>query len=421
MNVIASQRSLGYANHFKKFGYSPTILTHQWEKSLQEQFCEPNEIIQKTIKEEKENYTVYRMPIGQFKRGKFLKGIEKSFLNKLGILFSWMFGHLDTRRELLNNKLTERHFLKHHLIENQYDVVMGIFSPHYHLSNCAWLYKKHQIPYVLDFRDLWNNRITREDYRPNFNEKIQDLFYTFWWRKWGRKSIFLTIVSKYWAKILENKTQMKSYEITNGFEKTDINVYLEEPNSKVFRIVSTGTIYQNQDLTIILDGLQRFLSSLKDPNTVEIHFVGMIKHNVENKYWQEQIKIKLSHFKYYITPRVTRKESLILQKNASVLIFPTVPNEPGFYSGKIFEYISSGKPILVSPKDKFGVSDLIEFTNTGFTGTNENEITIYLKDKYDLWKKNGNTYSFLDLEKVNFYSRENQTKLLSELITQNLN
>ncbi len=176
MNVIASQRALGYANHFKKFGYYPTIITHQWEKSLQEQFCEPNEILQKTIKEENENYTVYKMPIGQFKRGKFLKRIEKSLLNKFGILLSWVFGHLDTRGELLNNKLTERHFLKKHLKENQYDVVIGIFSPHYHLSNCAWLYKKFNIPYVLDFRDLWNNRIIHKKYNPNFTEKTQDFF-----------------------------------------------------------------------------------------------------------------------------------------------------------------------------------------------------------------------------------------------------
>jgi len=39
MNVIASQRALGYANNFKKFGFEPTIVTYDWTKKAEDQYC----------------------------------------------------------------------------------------------------------------------------------------------------------------------------------------------------------------------------------------------------------------------------------------------------------------------------------------------------------------------------------------------
>jgi hypothetical protein len=159
MNVIATQRAKGYANHFKKFGFEPTIITHQWDKKYEQQLCSPADILSNTIFEENQAYRVYKLPIGNFKRGRLLGAIEKTFSNKIGILVSWICGHLDTTSKTLNCKLTERHFLKEHLKTHHYDVMMGIFSPHYHLSNCSWAHKKFNTPYVLDFRDLWDNRM----------------------------------------------------------------------------------------------------------------------------------------------------------------------------------------------------------------------------------------------------------------------
>jgi glycosyltransferase involved in cell wall biosynthesis len=423
MNVIASQRALGYANHFKKFGYYPTIITHQWEKSLQEQFCEPNEILQKTIKEENENYTVYRMPIGQFKRGKFLKRIEKSFLNKLGILLSWMFGHLDTRGELLNNKLTERYFLKEHLKNKQYDVVIGIFSPHYHLSNCAWLYKKFKTHYVLDYRDLWSNRIIHKKYNPNFTEKTQDFFSGFWWKKWAIKSMSRTITSRDWANTLENIVNQKVGVITNGFEKSFFDNSYTKKND-IFTIVHNGSIYRHQNLDIFLRGYSQFLNKNKDANII-VEFIGSrrkIYSEVQNGFLNpEELEHSISTQYLTFTERIPYQESISKTMSSNLLLSPSFPDSPGTYGGKIFEYLMTKKNIIVVPDDEGVISEIVKVTKSGICLNNEDEVLMYLEEKYNEWQEKGYCEYNGEEEKVNLYSRENQTKLLSELITQNLN
>lgn len=414
MNVIASQRAIGYANHFKKFGFEPTVITQQWDKKINDQFCKPEEITEKSVYETNENYSVYKLPIGQFKRGKLLKRIENSPLNKISILFSWVFGHLDTKGELLNCFLTERYFLKQHLKKNSYDIILGIFSPHYHLKNCSWANKKFKLPYILDYRDFWNNRITRLNYKPNKTERIQDYFCSYWWRKWAKKALFQTKTSQNWADKLQLITKNKTFRITNGFEKKLESVQTNSISSK-FNILSIGTIYPQQDLTILLKGISNFIIQV-DSSKVSVLFVGMEKQNVDTTNSKKLITEYLNNFSFQITKRISKDEVLEYEKMSSVLIFPTIPNEPGFYSGKIFEYISSNKPVLAAPKDMEAVGDLINLTNTGICSSDVNEITEYLLNEYNFWAINGYTVSNWNRNEVANFSRENQTKILSDLI-----
>lgn len=203
MNVIASQRALGYANHFKKFGFEPTVVTFQWEKEFSEQFCEKNNFDERTEKENNGLYNLVKLPLFRSKRVKTLSIIEKSFFGRIGVLISWLFGELDTSAHLLNYKIVEKYFLKGHLKDHKYDYILGVFSPHFNLSNAAWAGKKYNIPYTLDFRDLWDNRIIRTNYNPNLTEKIQDKIYGYYWKRWIRKSNFYSITSQPWLEKLE--------------------------------------------------------------------------------------------------------------------------------------------------------------------------------------------------------------------------
>ena len=63
---------------------------------------------------------------------------------------------------------------------------------------------------------------------------------------------------------------------------------------------------------------------------------------------------------------------------------PGWENEVGIYSGKIFEYLGSGTPILVAPTDANVVEELINKTKSGISTSDESEILHFLKLQYHL-------------------------------------
>lgn len=112
------------------------------------------------------------------------------------------------------------------------------------------------------------------------------------------------------------------------------------------------------------------------------------------------------------------KESLIelCKANALLLIIDEGKGSEGIYTGKIFEYIRTGKTILGLVPN--GVAkDLIEETSTGYTALPSDQSAIeniILKAYNDFIYKTKSLTP--NLEVIKKYSRENLTKLLIEEI-----
>ncbi len=90
------------------------------------------------------------------------------------------------------------------------------------------------------------------------------------------------------------------------------------------------------------------------------------------------------------------------------------PNAKGIITGKVFEYIASGRPILViGPKDG-DLSDIINKTNSGIV-CNYNDIDILKSSILEMFndklvfKPNASAYSRLNLTK-------NLSNLLNKLL-----
>jgi glycosyltransferase involved in cell wall biosynthesis len=419
MNVIATQRAMGYANHFKKFGFEPTFVTHQRSERNEVVFCEQSEILKKVIIEDKEKYKVYRFSVGKHRRGQLLTRIENSKWNKLGILFSWIFGHLDTRGSLLNTKLTERIFLKEHLKTHQYDLIMGIFSPHYHLSNCYWAHKKFNTSYVLDYRDLWDERLTIPQYKFSFTHSLRNFFCRKYWKKWNSKALFHTITSKEWSTVLTQITHKKGFVITNGFEKDDFFPWQARGDrDDEFKIVHIGTLYNHQKLEVFLEGMSLFIAS--NPTAkIKLYLIGAKRKSKavqgDNGYLIDPENILREFFPkqhYEITSRVDRKEALLVLKQANLLYFPGVTDVKGRHFGKIFEYIASGVKTVVAPSDKSSVEELIVETEAGVLCNSANEVFEFLEKEW-----NNELIDFSpDKSAILNYSRESQTSIYAEYI-----
>ncbi|MFT4678829.1 MAG: glycosyltransferase involved in cell wall biosynthesis [Litorivivens sp.] len=396
LNVIASARAQAYAENLHKQGWEPTVLTFDWNE---------NGEISNTkvpIIEEKQHHRVIRLGRG-----------EKQSVNA-GKLQTWLHyrrGVFDLNEGLLACRQMAQSFLSKHLHQEKYEVVLGIYSPHFHLEQCHWIHTNFGIPYVLDFRDLWDIRLTSRQYAPTFGERVRDYYIGKFWRKWSKDVLFLSTVSEPYSEYLELSCLHSCITITNGFGAKLFDDLQKQASDK-FVIAHIGSFYPDQKVeTIFAAG-----SLLKDQTTAfEIRFVGVKNEEMRARIYKLAETHDLKDF-VKILPRISREEALQETLDADLLYYPAWEGHQGVYSGKIFEYLASGNPILVAPRDFGVVDELIEETQSG-ASFEDDPATIcewvmsVFTDQLDLERKD---------HEIQIYSRESQVNHFARLLHQAL-
>lgn len=425
MNVIASQRALGYANHLKKFGFEPTILTFDWSKPVDDQYCTKEEFKDLILIEQNDSYSVLKIPVLTSFKGKMISILRRIGLGRLAVLYSWWTGGLDLEPMSFDFRKAENHYLKNVLKPQDYDFYLGISSPHFHARNLYQLNKSQKVNYGLDFRDLWSNRIMNKKYAPTRAMKIQDRFTRKFWRKWSSQAKTITITSRPWADKLAELIDRKVDVITNGYEPSDVDLKAFDTSSNpTFKIVHTGSIYHQQRMDMLIDGLREFVVRRPEAD-IKLYLIGARRGNeIESKYSfnprvENMLKASLDDRYWEVTDRIERKDSIQSLLDAELLLFPSFPDTPGTYSGKIFEYLMVKKNILMFPGDNDVCQQLINETNSGRICDNSSEISQIIEEMYDVYLStaalpyNGNG-------KIETFTRENQTRKLSEVINESL-
>ncbi|CAG5084311.1 glycosyltransferase [Parvicella tangerina] len=426
LNVIASQRALGYANYLKNHGLEPTVLTFDWNKSPMDQQCDKKSFYTKIIEEKNDRYTVIRIPVIKRRFLKFMGKQEGNLIYRIWILWCWLNGRLDVSPKVVEYGLSEYYYLRKFVKKGDYDIVIGIYSPHFHLKNAFRLYKKKEIPYVLDYRDLWDNVIIHQNYQPNLKQRMYDYFVSKYWKKWAKHAKVLTITSRPWADKLQEVVEKNVHVITNGFCHEEFNGR-QIKKSRKFRILHTGSLYKHQDFTVFNEGLKIFIKELS-PVDFEVKFLGAIRSTYQggglNGFLSRDEFDSLEKLGGFVkfTERIPREEVMEEMMMANLLYIPTFPKAPGTYGGKIFEYLGSGIPIVAIPSDHGVIKELLEGTNSGHIFEEPYEFALYLKEVYETWKTDSNEaerHPSLNAE-VLLYSRESQTKRMSDLIKNEL-
>lgn len=415
-DTIASYRAMAYLNHLKKMNYNPTLVTHNWL----------NNRISSDFEIENHSYgRIIKLPLSSSKKVKFINWLPAStFLNKVIVLVKWLLGYLDPDNSQINSYFSFKEFCFKHLKEEKYDVIIGIFSPHHHLRLCHELNKKFGIPYVLDFRDLWDNRIIHKHYQPNFREKIQDFFTEYYWKRWLKKASFFTITSEPWMKRINELTETKGYVINNGYDPELFVEATPDVKNKNFTIIHAGSLYAHQKIEIFLEGCKLFIEKEK-PQKFKIQFIGpkgnSLYPDLISGYMykpREIIRKYLSEQYCEILSRIPKTELLSKMLSVQLLLFPSFPDAQGTFAGKIFDYISSGTNILMVPDDHSVVRQLISETKTGYVANTPDEVCSYLTDTYNVWLKNGKLKYCGDQSIVKQYTRESQVLKMATILDQ---
>ena len=275
------------------------------------------------------------------------------------------------------------------------DVIYASATPYTSLITANKISRLFDVPWVGELRDLWSDN---------------HYGYGWWIDKKIEKSVLknassLITVSEPLRKILQKKyPEIPSHTIMNAFDDKDFKISQEKISNKNFNIVYTGSVYEGKrDPTPLFEAL---VLGNKLKNKVQVNFFG------NNLGFVDSLIKKYKLGECVITnSEVSRKESLERQKNAQLLLLLTWnnPKEIGILTGKLFEYIGSGVPILSIGAINDEASNLIKKNQFGMASNNSAEISEFIQDIVN------NDFKF-NLQNRNKFERNFQINILEKVL-----
>jgi glycosyltransferase involved in cell wall biosynthesis len=230
------------------------------------------------------------------------------------------------------------------------------------------LSRRHGIPWVAELRDLW----TDNHYYafPLWRRKIDQVLEK---RVLGSASLLVT-VSQPLADIIGTKTGKPTMVVTNGFDPADFPTDVEPPNDGCLTIRHMGMIYPGRrDPTPLFQAL-KLLGPLAD--RVRVAFHGRLQPGLGQIIQDMDVSRHVE-----MLPEVSYRDSLVLQKSSDILLLLlwNSPAEYGVFTGKLFEYIGSRRPILCLGLEQGVAPDLIREREVGYVATDPEAIAAQLR------------------------------------------
>jgi len=415
---IGVHRCLKFAKYLQKFGWEPIIYAPK--NAQYPYFDEAN------FQHIPENITVLKTKIFEpFDIFKKISGRKKTDsanpvyvrdrkLSRIDNLAIWIRGNFfipDARMFWIKPSIK---FLKKYLKENPVDAIFTDGPPHTNTVIGMKLSQATGIPWLMDFQDPW----TQVDYydmlkigkRANkIHHKLeQEAFKT------AKKT---SIVSPTWKKDLENIGAKNVDVIYWGYDEDDFKKEINEFDSE-FSIIHAGQLGYDRIPSVFI----KLLGDLKKENPefgkhLKIKFAGTVDYAIKEMI----IEAGLGE-NYLALGNISRPQAIELTQKAQILFLPLniAANAKGRIPGKLFENLRAKRPILcLGPKDS-DVSNIIKETNTGnsFEYGDYEGIKEFLLKIYDKFLENKNV---LNIENIEKYTVENQTKLLATYLDEMLN
>jgi len=406
------QRWLKFVKYLRNFGWEPVIYTPSnpefpvIDDTLAKDIPPGIEVISTPIWEP---YEFYKKITGKKSTTKINNGFlnDKKSPGIIEQLSVWIRGNLfipDARKFWIKPSVR---FLVKYLKDNHVDAIVSTGPPHSMHLIALELKKRLGIPWLADFRDPW----TDIDY---YKEMKISAF-----ADKKHKRLELSVIKNCSAMVVVSRDMKEKYEImggsnvnliTNGFDSADMD-FQDIVRDTKFSIAHIGTLPPS----INLKGLWQVLSELSESlptfrDDLEIELVGKVDKSVIDDLAAFNLNDRLNLVEY-----VTHDKAALLMKQSAILLLAInkdSPNAKGILTGKIFEYLASGRPIIALGPLDGDLARILEETEAGVISEYDDlerirKIVIMLYEKYRCNDLNNNPKG---IEK---YSRKNLTAQLA--------
>ncbi len=407
------QRWVKFAKYLGDFGWQPIVYVPKnanysvVDASIDQDIPENIEIWQYPIFEP---YHFYNL----FKGKKKTEKIHPNFLSegkKLGWkdkIAVWVRGNIFIPDARFMWILPSRRYLRQKLTDTKVDMIISTGPPHSVHLIAQNLNSTFKIPWIVDYRDPW----TQIDY---FDELMLTCaakkFHQYLESKVLDQCDHIITVGKNMALDLEALTKTPKSVITNGYDDSEVKVNPHLPLD--FNITYLGVMNVSRNPTSLWQVLHDLATEKHTLiNELNVKLVGQIDAESKSSIKDFRIDNVVQEIGY-----VSHTKALEYLQNAAILllVINKTKNNKTILTGKIFEYIASGKPILcIGPKDGDAADILRDVENaTIFEYDDVEGIKEYLLDMYH--KFNAGNFSIVKTNSSK-YSRKNLTQDLAELM-----
>lgn len=277
------------------------------------------------------------------------------------------------------------------------------------------LKKKLDIDWFADLRDPWteiyyNELLFQTNYAKSVNKRLE--------KKVLETANKVTTVGPTLAALLADKlasTQKAKVNVLyNGYDSDKMAGLPAYTKSNKFIISFIGILSDSQPINAFVDGLRLFFMEVDDAlNNVEFHSAGEVSNGIEQNLLQVMPAARI--VKHGYLPH----QKALAQMSASDLLFNSLAEMPEsklLISGKLMEYLASGRPVLCLGDTGGDAANLLnKFERSAIFARDEAEkIAAFIKDIYLLWQKNEN--GSIVRPGIEEYSRRAVTQKLATLI-----
>jgi glycosyltransferase involved in cell wall biosynthesis len=405
------QRWLKFAKYLPEFGWEPIIITVDPQKaaypvtdySLGEELPSGLRVYTTAATD---YFSIYKKDKSKIPSAGFASSVDNTFKGKVLRFIRGNFFIPDPRKGWNKyalkqaSELIDKEGIKH---------VITTSPPH--STQLIGLKIKKRYPFIkwiADLRDPWTDIYYYQQFYPTPLSKLIDAGYEKNVLKSADKilTVGLSLKNTYTlkAKDLEGKIEV----IPNGFDEDDFKEaeLVNPPELTITYVGTLSDIYPVEGLITALQKLKR------EGKKFTLRFVGSVSGKC-----RQLILSGLHDTSIEFLPYVIHSEAVkyMMCSTLLLLIIPDHKSNKSILTGKLFEYVASGKPILCLGPSDGDAAEIINKCRAGITvAYNDYEkISEFIADVDTYFDKSDKTAA-------KNYSRYNLTKLMATILTSDM-
>lgn len=411
------QRWLKFAKYLPSNNWEPIIYTPLNP--------EPNAIDNNLLNDVSPNLKVIKTkiwePYGFYKsifgkknniKANIISSTEKSLKHKLSLFIRGNFFIPDPRSFWIKPSVK---YLTKYLKEHPVDIIISTGPPHSMHLIAKEVAKNTGLKWIADFRDPWTEifyfkHLNLSNYAYKKHRKLEQSVLD--------NANGIIVVSSQMKKDFEKRTKTPISIITNGYDPADFNKSKEinkQINNK-FIISHTGIFVDNGNPTYfweVLGDMAKTNSHFKD--ILEIRLMGQVDNSIIQEIKNNGLELNTINMGY-----VSHNTAVEWQLKSNLLLLPLrkEPEAAAILTGKFFEYLAAGNPILAFGPTKGDLATALKDTESGVIADFDDKEGI--KNVFQLLYNNykNNTVLHNRSCKGEIYSREFLTKKLANLLNE---
>lgn len=387
-STIGAQRPYQFAKHLPKFGFRTIVLccdyNARWRLSVgQDSSTIPN-IVENSMRDFNREGSVI-IPLPSYKHNGFWDKVWLSTVeidNNLGTFrpkggfFSLCLRKVSTFCNLFIGDYSQSWQRAAEVASEQIiqqisiNFILAEHSPDASVYVARNLFKKHAIPWGVDFRDP-----LLAPYKRGLRALVHLHF-----RRILRTSSIIFNVNPYWTKLDKEKFGRPVGLVTNGFDRDEFDFpeAVIEKDQDFFHLFYFGSVKDGQSFKVLFEALKLY-HNLNHTRKIQLTYYGpsgsLVTQQANETGVSKHVKI------HALVPR-ERVLAEAMKADALVLLSKINKDEyfrKGFYPGKVFEYFAFKKNIICVPGDNGQLDELLNEVNVGKSFSDPNKLAEYLE------------------------------------------